>query len=41
MVACSIGEVMVLTGVSWFGVDGVNCDFIALSLDCSMGARPL
>src|SRR5215469_17704325 len=38
MVACSMGEVTVLTGVTGLRVDGVNCGLGALSFECSMEA---
>jgi len=41
MVACSIGEVIVLTGVIGLLVDGVYASLEALSVDCSIGSRPL
>src|SRR5579872_6293247 len=41
MLACSIGDVTVLTGVAGLRVVGVNCDFTALSFECSIGSHPL
>src|SRR5881394_3041806 len=41
MVACSIGEVTVLTGAAGLRVEGVYCCFGALSLECSIRSLPL
>src|SRR5215475_11572651 len=41
MVACSMGEVTVLTGAAGLRVEGVNCCLGALSLECSIESLPL
>src|SRR5215475_9855994 len=41
MVACSMGEVTVLTGAAGLRVEGVNCCLGALSFECSIESLPL